>query len=394
MKSLNKIIFTLFLLLLIPVLNVRAASNLTIDDKSYNENTKVLTVSGESSFSEVMVSIFDGDNLLSFKTVTASNNEYNATFNIGFDEDKTVTIKVGDINSTDYEIDTLDVKKTVEPVKSNKLTDNDGNSLTIIKTDKKFEIDNQLVIQMLDDFDSLSASDKATLEAAQQKLGPNKDLFGVMIIMVVDGDFDDVDLDDISSGYELFMNMPEEALNGLNKPFMARLLDEDNMTIEDGKSIDYSSDKNGFIATLNNVGVYLLYDDISSEYSFIDNTGNQTFDKAKDGNVVLKINADYNKFVDLYIDNKKVDKKNYTVDEGSTVITLSKDYLKTLSNGKHNIKAEFNDGEANTTLTITDTTKGNNPTTNDNMYKWIILFTISIVGMTAGTIKFKRLNTK
>jgi hypothetical protein len=45
---------------------------------------------------------------------------------------------------------------------------------------------------------------------------------------------------------------------------------------------------------------------------------------------------------------------HYTATSGSTIITLSKDYLTGLSNGVHNIEIIFNDGSVLTTLTISD----------------------------------------
>ncbi|MGL6202119.1 MAG: GLUG motif-containing protein [Lachnospiraceae bacterium] len=64
------------------------------------------------------------------------------------------------------------------------------------------------------------------------------------------------------------------------------------------------------------------------------------------------VNAPYNKFVRLLIDGEEVDSSNYTITEGSTVITLSDEYLKTLKDGSYTIKVEFSDGSATTTLTI------------------------------------------
>ena len=67
MKKISKILIALFIALLSQI--VIKAATLTIDNKSYNENTYEFKVSGNSSYSEVMVSLFDNDQLLSFKTV-------------------------------------------------------------------------------------------------------------------------------------------------------------------------------------------------------------------------------------------------------------------------------------------------------------------------------------
>lgn len=73
------------------------------------------------------------------------------------------------------------------------------------------------------------------------------------------------------------------------------------------------------------------------------------------------INADYTLFVaggKLYIDNELVDPSNYTVASGSTIITLSADYLKTLSSGEHTLVAVFgNDGIARASFTLASSSK-------------------------------------
>ena len=57
------------------------------------------------------------------------------------------------------------------------------------------------------------------------------------------------------------------------------------------------------------------------------------------------IDADYDKFQELKIDGKIVDKAYYTVRKGSTIITLKPEYLKSLAIGTHNISAVFDGKE-------------------------------------------------
>lgn len=47
-----------------------------------------------------------------------------------------------------------------------------------------------------------------------------------------------------------------------------------------------------------------------------------------------------------------VDAKNYTAVSGSTIVTLSADYLKTLSTGNHTLTVLFNDGDCCTNFTV------------------------------------------
>lgn len=66
----------------------------------------------------------------------------------------------------------------------------------------------------------------------------------------------------------------------------------------------------------------------------------------------------------IYIDAKLVDSKNYTLKQGSTILTLKASYLDTLSVGKHTLKLQYKDGvSAETTFTITAKAGGENGNT-------------------------------
>lgn len=81
------------------------------------------------------------------------------------------------------------------------------------------------------------------------------------------------------------------------------------------------------------------------------------------GEYSIRIDGEFSKFVDLYVDDKLVDKKYYTAKSGSTIITFTADYMKTLSLGAHNIKAKYTDGYAETTMTVLGATSKTNETT-------------------------------
>lgn len=68
---------------------------------------------------------------------------------------------------------------------------------------------------------------------------------------------------------------------------------------------------------------------------------NYTSDSNED--ITIKANGTFSKFVELRIDGVKVDSKNYTIKEGSTIVTLNQEYLNTLSSGKHTITFVYND---------------------------------------------------
>ena len=54
------------------------------------------------------------------------------------------------------------------------------------------------------------------------------------------------------------------------------------------------------------------------------------------------------------MDGSLIGEENYTAEEGSTIITLKEDYLKTLSMGSHTFEIVWTDGTAETTFTITE----------------------------------------
>ena len=60
----------------------------------------------------------------------------------------------------------------------------------------------------------------------------------------------------------------------------------------------------------------------------------------------------YDFFTGFYNDGTSVGAGNYEAEKGSVVITLNADYLETLSEGEHTIKAGFTDGSAETVLTV------------------------------------------
>lgn len=75
--------------------------------------------------------------------------------------------------------------------------------------------------------------------------------------------------------------------------------------------------------------------------------------ESKDG-VKIKFDIPFAEFKELQMDGKAVDAKYYTKAEGSTIITLSAEYLNTLTVGKHTITAVTTTGDSvDTSLTVT-----------------------------------------
>ena len=124
---------------------------------------------------------------------------------------------------------------------------------------------------------------------------------------------------------------------------------------------------------------------------------NQKYTITKNNEAKFKINADFRLFDDgkVYVDNELVDSKNYTAESGSTIITLKKEFVDTLSVGEHTLKVLFNDGgEAITTFNVARVTvPTDNPQTGDNIGFYIISGILSIVGLAGAGIFYRRKHT-
>ena len=124
---------------------------------------------------------------------------------------------------------------------------------------------------------------------------------------------------------------------------------------------------------------------------------NQKYTITKNNEAKFKINADFRLFDDgkVYVDNELVDPENYTAESGSTIITLKKEFVDTLSVGEHTLKVLFNDGgEAITTFNVARVTvPTDNPQTGDNIGFYIISGILSIVGLAGAGIFYRRKQT-
>ena len=124
---------------------------------------------------------------------------------------------------------------------------------------------------------------------------------------------------------------------------------------------------------------------------------NQKYTITKNNEAKFKINADFRLFDDgkVYVDNELVDPKNYTAESGSTIITLKKEFVDTLSVGEHTLKVLFNDGgEAITTFNVVrEMVPTDNPQTGDNIGFYIISGILSILGLAGAGIFYRRKQT-
>ena len=83
----------------------------------------------------------------------------------------------------------------------------------------------------------------------------------------------------------------------------------------------------------------------------IEGTG-QSITAGEKKELTFKSNAAFSDFIRVELDGKTLDEKNYTVKEGSTVVTLKADYAATLSVGEHTIGIVSESGTATTAFTV------------------------------------------
>ncbi len=99
------------------------------------------------------------------------------------------------------------------------------------------------------------------------------------------------------------------------------------------------------------------------EYKIVEGA-NSTWTRNTDGSIVIRGNGEISKFKEVRVDGKVIDSGNYTVTEGSTVITLKADYLQTLSAGSHSFEIVWTDGSASTNFAVVKTTSEDSKTDN------------------------------
>ena len=90
---------------------------------------------------------------------------------------------------------------------------------------------------------------------------------------------------------------------------------------------------------------------------------NGSWTQNSDGTLTVRADGVFSKFKGVEVDGKLlIAGKDYTAKSGSTIVTLSKDYLATLSVGTHKLTVLFNDGSCETNFMV-KAASDNNPGT-------------------------------
>ncbi len=139
---------------------------------------------------------------------------------------------------------------------------------------------------------------------------------------------------------------------------------------------------------------------------------NGSWQKSGTDGLSFTSNAAFADFIKVQVDGKDLDASNYTVKEGSTIVTLNAAYLNTLSVGKHTLSIVSENGTATTEFTITAAQTGGDSQTggttpqepgknegavtspqtgdNSNMLLWVALLFLSGGALSAVTYKKKK----
>ena len=116
---------------------------------------------------------------------------------------------------------------------------------------------------------------------------------------------------------------------------------------------------------------------------------NGSWQKSGTDGLSFTSNAAFADFIKVQVDGKDLDASNYTVKEGSTIVTLNAAYLNTLSVGKHTLAIVSDTGTASTDFTIkaaaSDDTQSPQTGNSSNMMLWITLLFVSGTGLFGAT---------
>ena len=128
-------------------------------------------------------------------------------------------------------------------------------------------------------------------------------------------------------------------------------------------------------------------------YDILDGAGS-SWTQNTDGSLAIRGSGEISKVREVKVDGVTVDPINYTVTEGSTIITFKPEYLKSLSAGNHSFELIWTDGTAATNFTVAENTdqSAKSPKTGEDfsMALCTVLLMVSCAGLAGIFAKRKR----
>ena len=128
-------------------------------------------------------------------------------------------------------------------------------------------------------------------------------------------------------------------------------------------------------------------------YDILDGAGS-SWTQNTDGSLAIRGSGEISKFREVKVDGVTVDPVNYTVTEGSTIITFKPEYLKSLSTGNHSFELVWTDGTAATNFTVAENAdqSAKSPKTGEDFSRTLctVLLMVSCAGLAGMFAKRKR----
>ena len=128
-------------------------------------------------------------------------------------------------------------------------------------------------------------------------------------------------------------------------------------------------------------------------YDILDGAGS-SWTQNTDGSLAIRGSGEISKFREVKVDGVTVDPVNYTVTEGSTIITFKPEYLKSLSAGNHSFELVWTDGTAATNFTVAENAdqSAKSPKTGEDfsMALCTALLMVSCVGLAGIFVRRKK----
>ena len=135
-----------------------------------------------------------------------------------------------------------------------------------------------------------------------------------------------------------------------------------DMSADGDKILTVSYTKNGVTKTKD---ITIKVNAALASYKIISGADSE-WKQNTDETITIIGNGEFSKFESVKVDGSIIDAKNYTAKEGSTIIILKADYLKTLSVGTHSFEIVWADGSAVTSFKVSKNTSDNEGSKDNN----------------------------
>lgn len=176
-----------------------------------------------------------------------------------------------------------------------------------------------------------------------------------------------------------------------------------DITILDNNNNQISVEDNSFVMPDSDITIKVTTKAI--DYHFVSGQ-NSTYENS---DLVFKLDGEYDLVDKVLVNGQELESKYYTVENGSTVVTLKDEYLKTLSNGIYNITVTYKNGSSDTTTFKIDNNSNfnqdkidkdendidfndnaKNPKTSDNILIYIVVGVIAIIVLITSIVFLKK----